>query len=75
MRRLKAKLAYFTRVARFVEMIFLLGVIQVVAVVDYRINHNLFPSPPFLLLYHPQRNALSHCVQLDYDFHFGVHGF
>ena len=28
MRRLKAKLAYFTRVARFVEMIFLLGVIQ-----------------------------------------------
>ena len=37
MRRLKAKLGYFTRVARFVEMIFLLGVIQDEAAWDWPI--------------------------------------
>ena len=43
MRRLKAKLAYFTRVARFVEMIFLLGVIQDEAAWDWPI----FPQSLF----------------------------
>ena len=52
-----------------------ISAVLMLAVVDYRINHNLFPSSPFLLLHHPQRNTLSHCVQLDCDFHFGVHGF